>query len=318
VTALRGTAGGKAGNNDVTDHGNRPVEDVILELALAQWTARGVAVTVERAPEGYRLNVPGTDVVFFLANVTAQAKELDPGEWEDLVRRFVQQQFETQSDPRPETLRADDLRRQVRTRLLSDAPDEFSDTAYARPFAPGLIQVLCVDYPQAVITISSQVLPQLALPVDELYAAGQANTDAEPVDERMDFDEFVHALVGDSFFIASKAANFSALVPAVIGPAPFGVVFAVPDRHLLIYSAIDPQAWTMQIMRVAVAGASIGSSPDTELAGGAISLNAYYWAPDGTVEQIAAPYTDTDGQQTIGITTRAAFKRYVPIGAPQS
>jgi hypothetical protein len=37
---------------------------------------------------------------------------------------------------------------------------------------------------------------------------------------RWRLDEVVHGLEGDSFFIASKAANFDAVVPSVIGPAP--------------------------------------------------------------------------------------------------
>ena len=37
---------------------------------------------------------------------------------------------------------------------------------------------------------------------------------------RWRLDEVVHGLEGDSFFIASKAANFDTLVPSLIGPAP--------------------------------------------------------------------------------------------------
>ena len=37
---------------------------------------------------------------------------------------------------------------------------------------------------------------------------------------RWRLDEVAHGLEGDSFFIASKAANFDTLVPSLIGPAP--------------------------------------------------------------------------------------------------
>ena len=40
---------------------------------------------------------------------------------------------------------------------------------------------------------------------------------------RWRLDEVVHGLEGDSFFIASKAANFDAVVPSVIGPAPLWI-----------------------------------------------------------------------------------------------
>jgi hypothetical protein len=35
---------------------------------------------------------------------------------------------------------------------------------------------------------------------------------------RWRLDEVVHGLEGDSFFIASKAANFDTLVPSLIAP----------------------------------------------------------------------------------------------------
>jgi hypothetical protein len=38
---------------------------------------------------------------------------------------------------------------------------------------------------------------------------------------RWRLDEVVHGLEGDSFFIASKAANFDTLVPSLIAPASY-------------------------------------------------------------------------------------------------
>ena len=40
------------------------------------------------------------------------------------------------------------------------------------------------------------------------------NTAAKPFIEHFEVDEVAHELEGDSFFIASKAANFDTLVPA--------------------------------------------------------------------------------------------------------
>jgi hypothetical protein len=80
--------------------------------------------------------------------------------------------------------------------------------------------VLCLDTPTAVLTLSAESLPKLPLSVEELYRQGQTNTDAELFVEHFEVDEVDHGLEGDSFFIASKAANFEALVPSVIGPAP--------------------------------------------------------------------------------------------------
>ena len=47
-------------------------------------------------------------------------------------------------------------------------------------------------------------------------------------------DEVVLGLEGDSFFIASNAANFDALVPSVIGPAPL-MDLKPPSAGLLVF-----------------------------------------------------------------------------------
>jgi hypothetical protein len=80
--------------------------------------------------------------------------------------------------------------------------------------------VLCLDTPMAVLTLTAEPLPQLPLGVQELSRQGRTNTDTEPFIEHFEVDEVAHGLEGDSFFIASKAANFDTLVPSLIGSAP--------------------------------------------------------------------------------------------------
>jgi hypothetical protein len=46
----------------------------------------------------------------------------------------------------------------------------------------------------------------------------RTNTAAEPFIEHFEVDEVAHGLEGDSFLIASKAANFDTLVPSLIAP----------------------------------------------------------------------------------------------------
>ena len=79
--------------------------------------------------------------------------------------------------------------------------------------------MLCLDTPMAVLTLSAEPLPQLPLGVQELSRQGRTNTDTEPFIEHFEVDEVAHGLEGDSFFIASKAANFGTLVPSLRPPA---------------------------------------------------------------------------------------------------
>jgi len=177
----------------------------VLELVQAELDKINVTYTVEMAPEGFRLNL-STGLQMVLANLTEQAKRVDRAEWPTLVATYVAR---AQSQPTPpEHLSADELRTQVRTRLVPDTRDEWDGTStYARPFAPGIVQVLCVDYPQMVTTVSDKTLDKLALPLNELWQYGQANTDAEPIDEQDKLDDHVSLLAGGSFFVASKVAS---------------------------------------------------------------------------------------------------------------
>jgi len=282
------------------------IRDTVLHLVETELDARGISYTSEMLPEGYLLDLD-IDVQMFLGNLTESLKRVDPIEWPVMVARHVAQ---LDSRPKPSSqMSAVELREQIRTRLIAASPNDAS-LSYARPFAPGIIQVLCLDHPTMVSVLSDDSLPELALPIDQLWQHGQVNTDNEAIDEQFDIDEFVHALAGDSFFIASKAANFTALVPTVIGPAPLGVAFALPYRHLLLYSVITKADAMVQLVGMSVAAQSICDDPEADHPGGIISCQTYYWAPDGTIEQVTSE-GEVHGEATTVITPGDAFSRFV-------
>jgi hypothetical protein len=163
--------------------------------------------------------------------------------------------------------------------------------------------------------LSARSLPKLPLSVGELYRQGQTNTDAEPFAEHFEVDEVVHGLEGESFFISSKASNFDALVPSVIGPAPSGVIFAIPNRHTLLYAIVDQDDWMTPVIGVTQAADSIGSSDDVDHPGGLLSPYSYYWAPDGTVERLGGRFFAVDGEPAMTVRPGEAFSRYVNLGS---
>jgi hypothetical protein len=205
--------------------------------------------------------------------------------------------------PALESLDAAALRAQVRSRLLADL-DDVVDLSYARPFAPGLVEALCIDFPNSVATVGAEALCRLALPVDELFEAGRRNTDAEPIEEHGLLAEGARFLTGGSLFIASKAANFGALVPAVIGEAPLGVVFGVPNRELLVYAVLSgPES--VQPVNALLHFVDEYTHDSSRLnPGGVLSTELYHWAPDRHVERIGG--RGHDGQ-TLVIEARGAF-----------
>ena len=291
----------------------RSIEKAILDLALAELARRGENVTVERHEEGYRLALCSGNTML-LANLTRIAEDVDSKDWPELVAYQVNVQLDSERQTPPQKLTKKELSGRVLTRLVSDEKDEWSHYDYARKFAPGIVQVLCVDYPQTVQTLDDKCILGMALSLDEMYQKGQINTDAELIDEKFEIDKFVSGLSGASLFIASKAGNFSALVPDVIGPAPLGVVFAIPNRSLLLYSVITQEDWLGQLTSLTQTIDTIGFDPDFNHPGGLISPYAYYWAPDGTVERIGGRFFDVNGKTTISLTVTGKFSEYVKIG----
>ncbi len=188
-----------------------------------------------------------------------------------------------------------ELLAQIRTRLNPPLPPEHSPTTYARPAFDGLVIDLNLDLPDAVQTLSDHQVSGHDL--DLLYEVGQRNTDAEPMDiERLDHD--VVALMGESFFIASKALNMPALIDTVFGgSAPLGVIFSVPQRGLLLLHAVGPQVMEALQWIVPV---TIGQARE---AAGPISPDTYYWH-NGRVQRITQ--RDVDGDAT-GILIDGAF-----------
>lgn len=205
----------------------------LVALAQRALAERGLETTVE-APVGEQPRLVGTDGrVFLLENLASQVHGESPSVQADMVAEHFDRMIQAYSEPAVEDLSADELRQRIRLRILSEHSGVASDPTdldYARPFAPGLVLGLCVDYPTMVSTLSGPTLLRLPLGTDELFALGQLNTDDEPVDEHAEIAPGVFLVEGESLFVASKAVN----LPALFGAAGFGTVFAVPHRHLLL------------------------------------------------------------------------------------
>jgi hypothetical protein len=122
----------------------------------------------------------------------------------------------------------------LRARLMPSEILVMMALEYARPFAPGLIEVLCVDQPHTV-----QVLGDAAVAgrdLDSLWSRGRSNLRFESF-ERTEIAPSITFLEGPSLFVASLLLR-PGFAENVIGPAPLGWVFAVPDRHTLAFHVV--------------------------------------------------------------------------------
>jgi hypothetical protein len=91
---------------------------------------------------------------------------------------------------------------------------------------------------------------------------------------------------GESLFIASKAAGFDVVLDRFSGPAPLGVVFAVPHRSLLIYLVPTRPDHLGSIGRMMHVVDQIARDADTTMPGGLLSADLFYRSADGEVERI--------------------------------
>jgi len=224
-----------------------------------------------------------------MENVADDLMRTPQSQWEATLQRWVQFAIEAsraQSAPR---LSVDEVLPIVHTRIIATADADGCD--YGRPFAEGLFQVLCLDYPTHVVTLTDKNIGDLEVPLDVLFGLGQINTDAEPIDETFD-EGGVHFVTGDSMFIASKIGNIPALLGRLGVEAPDGLLFAVPNRSLLMYSLPTREEGLTSILGIAQMIGSFTPEAGFNNPGGLLSRNVFYWAPDGTIEPQMGSYQE--------------------------
>lgn len=278
----------------------QPVDRIewVTSTARRILAEHGVETTVAHNAQPEDVTLVGVDGQQYpLFNAYAKTRGVSAEQASRIVAEHIENLLAARTGPSPEQLSADELRRQVRTRIIprDDGRPNEPTFHYARPFAEGLVLALCVDFPTTVQYVTDAYLGDLALNRDELYAFGQLNTDREPVDERFEPVPGIQAIGGDSLFTASKAAN----LPAVLGPAPLGTLFTLPHRHLIIALPITgPETVSAVEHLVAMTRHVLSDGPPP---GGVISADVLF-SRDQEVSRVSS--TDDDGAVSIIVDDR--------------
>jgi hypothetical protein len=284
--------------------GQQPADRVewVTSTARRMLAERGVETTVAHGAKPEDVTLIASDTQRYpLYNAIAKTEGASIGEATAIISAHLDGLLE--KSPTIAELSADELRERIRTRILDAGPSAPGQPTfeYARPFAEGLIVVLCIDFPKSVSFVSDGSLADLALGLDELYALGQLNTDREPIDERFEPVPGLQAIAGDSLFIASKAAN----LPAVFGSAPHGTLFAVPHRQLLIALPItgaESVTALNDLVRLTLHIVSRGPHP-----GGIVSPDVYF-SRDHVVERISSIDEEGSVSVVVGERLQRAFE----------
>lgn len=279
------------------------VEHAVVALSTSALRDLGIEVTAIDDPEhGDVFLVGPDDERYFLQNLVAACRKLPESEWSAHIGAHFASQLEGRAAPDVAELSEPDLLTEVRTRLqpVDVAVDPELPMAYARRFTDDLVTHLCRDLPTTVETLTDTSLQGRDL--DLLYQAGQRNTDAEPYatqDIPIDGTRGITALVGDSFFIATKALNMRRIIGTELGEAEHGVVFSVPHRHLLMVHPVTNLQSTLAVKEMV--GFTLGQV--AEAPGGNISPHTYFWYGD-RVQQIT--HLDPD-ENAIVIESQGMF-----------
>ena len=266
----------------------------VAKIARQLLAEQGFETTIDLAKDPLDPHLMGADGwVYSLHNLILSCREEPQRKWRAIVADHQSRILISRANQPAEELDAEMLRRQVRTRLLSDVEDDRLDLSYARPFAPGLIVAICIDYPETVRTIDSSTISKLSLTPDEVFRAGQENTNAEPIDERTEIAPGVWALSGTSLFVASKVVDLDTLIQTSIGPAPDGIVFATPHRGMLMYVKPEGPEFAVAVQTLLIAADNMARNSNASLPGGLLSP-AIYYANEGIVDVIGGRATDND------------------------
>lgn len=269
-----------------------PERELMLNSAagylIHELEVRGITATPVITEHGHALDIDGRGTLS-LENLTDQLQELPMQEWEDTLQRWLQFAITAaQADSAPQPSR-EELLTMIRTRIISKAEAESYE--YGRPFGNDLLQVLCLDYPTHVATLQDESVAKLEIPVDALFAQGQRNTNAEPIDEFFEEDS-VHFANGESMFIASKIGDVHALLQQLEIEAPDGLLLAVPNRSLLMYSLPTRDECLTSLIPIAQLLNTLTPEAGFNPPGGMLGRNVYYWAPDGTFEPQIGNYQE--------------------------
>lgn len=279
-----------------------PLEGII-QLAVVRFRARGLNVFTMPGTSGAEtVLIDQTGRQFPLHNLVAHAitKPWGSEDLVDAVVAHVDAVIAAASAPPPSDLPDDQLLQRVRIRLMPEGIRRTMSVNYARPFAPGLIVVLCVDNPTDISFLTDDLLA--GRDVAALFNAGFLNVLAEPTDAVHEPAPGVQTILGDSFFTASKVVGMSRLVGTELPAAPRGVVFGVPHRHLLYAHVVAGPGLIPAVNAIAtlVAGNATQDAP-----GGPISTKIYYWR-DGVVDEIGSADPD-------GVVRMAPSERFVQV-----
>ncbi|MDU0968936.1 MAG: hypothetical protein E7A62_07915 [Actinomycetaceae bacterium] len=260
------------------------IENIATGHILDELEKHDIAVAPTIVDGDKRL-VFGNGAFLPIQSVAADLESVTMNEWQDHLDRWADFAVQLGTRKGAADIPASELRGIVRARVV---PADYLDgLSYARPLEDGLVEALALDFPDRVGTVTDAVLEQLALGVDELFAHGEANTVAEPIDSVSE-ENGVMVASGDSLYLASKIVDIPGFLEDQEVDAPDGLLFAIPNRHALLWKVPQADSALGDVMALAQLVQILSPENGFEAPGGMLSRQVFYWSPDGVVEVLMA------------------------------
>lgn len=273
----------------------------IRSLMASEFARRGLEVAVHPA---HVQDDAGRQ--FGLWNVAATCHQDPAGRraWPRLVRGHVERVLDSMSEHDPfDDLTPEQVRRQCYLRLYDPESLPGLEPEAMREFAPGIVQLLALDLPHAVVSFSPEQVDRFG-GWEILGAQAHANLDRLPVEESElvegDDGARLRLLWGDSMFTASRVTSLPTLAVEMGDPpaSSYGWLMAVPHRHQCLWHIITGVDMVPSLNAMAHLAASGYSD-----APGSISPHVYWW--DGSrYHQL----TRIDEEGTISVAVGTEFQ----------
>lgn len=241
MTQRRRILGGSAQVPDWASFFTPAEYEHFLDLVVAHFAARKLEA---RHDDGVlRVTGPAGSSDYGLANLSQLCHLEELGEWPAVIAEHFDR-MELSSRETEDLAAAvadfDKVAHLLKVRLYAEGTP--LDKAVARALVPGLVVGLAFDLPSAVVTVGRKDAERWGRSEEELFRLAQQNVEAEglltPQALEVEPGCTLHALVSDSFFTSTHAL----LLDRYLTPSGEGALVAVPNRHLVVYHAIQSDA----------------------------------------------------------------------------
>ena len=251
------TAEGVAGGSAQSSADDRVVEEMDAALSAEEFGITGPIDDVADEEVTQQFQVPAPVSAVAVAPAVASAAEPAP-------------------DVDVATLSDDELAPLVRTRLANRDTVAHLATDYAAPIAGDLVALLQIDRADRVEIVTDDMLA--GRDIDALFAAGLTAIMDEPTDQVQQAAPGIALFVGQTPSFATKVLGMQQLIADHLPAAHHGVLFGVPNRHLVFAVALTDMASLQNTGALAELVADQAGVEDNP--GGTLSSDVYLWRAD--------------------------------------